>query len=284
MIVAFGSYNRGPSFALGPLGTFSMYDLQTIIVKKIQDGESIDRAEAEELADKHAKRAIYTSRETGQSYRFRQRPPGDFKKGSFRTVKVEPGISIVVGDLKRGMKKLGKRRRRNPESGDDLAPQDIIHYEGRLPDPGPCAWLGDATQICWVAVQGRGKNKREEWDDHDGWMMLWSPRLVSIICVPRQELEPTDDSSQDTSDIVKRFNKRSPAGSGYCKIPATKLVELGKAKHIVYRSDKWNPSTFHDYIHDFQQGVRCFADSKKNPKMFVICGGRLTVTERGLIY
>jgi hypothetical protein len=260
------------------------FDLQTIIVKKKQGRRTLDRDSAQKVADKHAKKAIYTSRETGQSFRFRQRPPSDFVDDSFRTAKLGDHVSLVYGKLKRGKKPLGKRRR-NPESPEDtLYPQDVIHYEGRLPDPGPCAWLGDATQVCWIRVGGTGKLDRQEWEDENGWMMLWSPLLSAVICVPKQELQPSPDTDEDTETIVKRFNKRNPRGQSYCDIPAAKLDELGKAKHIVYRSDKWNPGTFHDYIHDFQAGVRCFADNPIKPKVIVICGGRLTVTERGLIY
>ena len=38
--------------------------------------------------------------ETSTSYRFRQREPGDFKPRSFRTIKIETGVSAVVGKLK----------------------------------------------------------------------------------------------------------------------------------------------------------------------------------------
>jgi hypothetical protein len=71
---------------------------QTIIVKK---EVAKTRKQAEKLARLHADR-IYTSRETSQSYRFRQRNPKDFDPKSFVTVKMEPGISIVLGKLKKG--------------------------------------------------------------------------------------------------------------------------------------------------------------------------------------
>ena len=278
----------GPSFAAGSPDTFvnpGTYDLQTVIVKKSFDGQDRTREDAAEIADRHAKRALYTSRETSTSFRFRQRPPTDFIKSSFRTKNIGDGVSLVFGRLKRGMKPLGKRRRRNPGHSDDgIHPQDVIHFQGCLPDPGPCAWLGAATEVCWVKVLGRKSYERETWDNPDGWMMLWSPKLSAVICVPQGEMEPSDEEDGDVSSIVKRWNKRSPSASGYMDIPKCSLEELGKAKHIVYRSDKWNPGAFHDYIHDFQEGVRCFTDNPKSPRMFVICGGRLTVTERGLIY
>ena len=38
--------------------------------------------------------------ETGTSFRFRQREPGDFKPRSFRTTSIARGVSIVIGRLK----------------------------------------------------------------------------------------------------------------------------------------------------------------------------------------
>ena len=38
--------------------------------------------------------------ETSSSFRFRQRDPGDFKKGSFRTFSMTTGVKAVAGRLK----------------------------------------------------------------------------------------------------------------------------------------------------------------------------------------
>jgi ATP-dependent DNA ligase len=70
---------------------------QTVIVNK---SIATNREQAQAIAKQFADR-LYTSRETGQSYRFRQKPPEVFKDGSFRTSKVAPGVSIVYGKLKK---------------------------------------------------------------------------------------------------------------------------------------------------------------------------------------
>lgn len=71
-------------------------DIQTIIVPK-------DRyptlAEAERVAKRYAPKAIYTHRETTNEWRFRMRPPEDFKQSTFITIKRGP-VQIVVGELK----------------------------------------------------------------------------------------------------------------------------------------------------------------------------------------
>ncbi len=281
----------GPSFATGSLGTFSnpsKYDLQTVIVKKVHDGRRRSRSQAERIADEHAHRAIYTSRETSTSYRFRQRPPSDFVEGTFRTRGIGNGVSLVFGKLKRGMRVHRKSdRRRNPDGEEfegGILPQDIVHFQSCLPDPGPCAWLGETLQVTWVEVLGRFKYETREWDSAGNWMMLWSPRLSAVICVPCKDLTAAQSGDDKAEEIVRRWSKREPRKSATCTIPQAELVELGKAKSIVYRSDKWQEGTDQDYIHEFQEGVRCFADNADSPGIFVICGGRLTVTERGLIY
>jgi hypothetical protein len=38
--------------------------------------------------------------ETGDSFRMRQRDPGDFEAGSFRTITLRPGVKAVIGRRK----------------------------------------------------------------------------------------------------------------------------------------------------------------------------------------
>lgn len=71
---------------------------QTVIVKK---AVAPTRGAAKRLARPHADR-ITTSRETGQSFRFRQRPTDCFVEGTYRTAKLPNGVSIIYGVLKRG--------------------------------------------------------------------------------------------------------------------------------------------------------------------------------------
>jgi hypothetical protein len=83
------------------------WDMQTVIVDK---SVAPTRKDATEVARDFAKR-IYTSRETKTSWRFRQRPPGDFVKGTFRTRPIRArGVSLIYGRLKRGAKPATKRR------------------------------------------------------------------------------------------------------------------------------------------------------------------------------
>lgn len=74
---------------------------QTILVSK---AAAPTREEAERIARRHADR-IYTSRETANFWRFRQRPPGCFT-GAFRSEKIRNGkVILVYGTLKKGAEK-----------------------------------------------------------------------------------------------------------------------------------------------------------------------------------
>lgn len=82
--------------------------LQTVIVKKTL---APTRSRARQEARKHADR-IYTSRETGTSFRFRQRPPKCFQKSSYRTECIRRGsVCLVYGQLKAKMRDRKECRR-----------------------------------------------------------------------------------------------------------------------------------------------------------------------------
>jgi len=77
--------------------------LQTVLVKKTA---APTLKEAKKLAAQHADR-IYTSRETKNTWRFRQRPPGCFTEGpnTYTTVCIRGGkVCLVYGRLKKGAK------------------------------------------------------------------------------------------------------------------------------------------------------------------------------------
>jgi hypothetical protein len=335
-------------------------NLQTVIVSKdLAD----TRAEATEIAREFANR-IYTSRETKNTWRFRQRPPKDFKKGTFRTFKVPgtDGVSMVYGtlknprprwlpaegvpevrrwerDIKRAKKatnlkdlaeiaKEGRGWMDSPnmlavfdhavvkrardfgvECGDSLKMveecvdrlienqdrtlfTDIVENPKRkkvpknpkvLPDPGDCAWLGTLLEWAWF------KRKNEFlWEPDGAWAFLWSPRIKGVIGIPDPTLRNrlSKVSRRDgAAKLFERFTSRDASNTYEIEIPRVKLQKLGRAGHIVYRSDKWNPGTDIDYIHDFKDGVQLFVGpTLEKPEVFLCFGGRLTCTERGLVY
>lgn len=76
-----------------------MMALQTILVKK---SAAPTLKAATKLAKPHADR-IYTHRETKNYWRFRQRPPGCFEEGGYRTRCIRSGaVCLVYGRIKAG--------------------------------------------------------------------------------------------------------------------------------------------------------------------------------------
>lgn len=344
-------------------------NLQTVIVSK---DVARKREEATEVAREFANR-IYTSRQTKDSWRFRQRPPSDFKKGTFRTFSVpgKKGISLVYGELKAAKKRTKNARPRYiPPAGvqrvnrwedameeaqaatnlQDLAniaetarakgwhrslmmrttfeeavidrarqfgvecgdhPEEItdcvdelIANQNRtlfddlepnpklkkvpmnprvMPDPGPCAWLGGLLEWAWM--KGRSEYL---WEPDGSWAFLWSPHIKGVIGIPdpstRKRLSKVSRAG-GAAKLFERFTADQASNTYEIEIPKVKLHKLGRAGHIVYRSDKWNPGQDIDYIHDFKEGVQLFVGpSLEKPQVFLCFGGRLTCTERGLVY
>ena len=70
--------------------------VQTVILSKTRFRTA---AEARRWARAHDFRTDKID-ETENSFRFRQRNPGDFKPRSFRTKEIDRGVSIVTGHLK----------------------------------------------------------------------------------------------------------------------------------------------------------------------------------------
>ena len=150
-----------------------------------------------------------------------------------------------------------------------------------MPDPGPMSWLG--TTLEWKWKGGKWENGKED------WLFLWSPKYKAVVAVKcPKKMDKLDKVSRrgGAAKTFERFMSRDPKATFDAEIPACKLVKLGDAVHIVYRSDKWkHGKKTEDYIHEFGKGVEIYCGpSKKNPDVFICFGGRLTATERGLVF
>lgn len=155
----------------------------------------------------------------------------------------------------------------------------------RMPDPGACANLGNLLEF-------KFKNGNQEgiWD-HEGqdYLFMWSPKYKAIVCVkePSRKLYNGKVSRKGgAAKMYERFAARPASKTFEIEIPDCKLQKLGKAIHIVYRSDKWSDARKKtDYIHDFGKGVQLYCGpSLQDPEVFLCFGGKLTCTERGLVF
>lgn len=164
-----------------------------------------------------------------------------------------------------------------------------------MPDPGPCSWLGSVVEWSWQIPHGdTAKNIDENgnaiWDPKGEWMFLWSPKYKAIVSVrrPRNMYRLAQVSRYGgAAKMFEVFADRPAENTFEIDIPAVPLKKIGKkAQHIVYRSDKWSPKRLDsDYIHDLGKDVNLFCGpSLENPEVFLCCGGKLTLTKRGLVW
>jgi hypothetical protein len=82
--------------------------------------------------------------------------------------------------------------------------------------------------------------------------------------------------------LFRRWAMRPSTGRKDVSIRPYTMRPYGRAKHVVYWSDKWGDDA--EYVHKFSPNVRMAMASGNPPKAIALAGGRLTVTERGLVY
>lgn len=66
-------------------------------------------------------------------------------------------------------------------------------------------------------------------------------------------------------------------------VPGRKMERIGRAINIVYRSDKFaRPGKTSDYIHPFDSYPVVSVDSKANPKIVALRGGKIRIKQEGI--
>jgi hypothetical protein len=172
-------------------------------------------------------------------------------------------------------------------------------------DPGPVAWIGSLVEWGWELKPGESVGKVDDkgtalWEPKSEWMFCWSPKYKAVVAVklPRNMYKMAEVSRYGgAAKMFEVFTARPAENTFEIEVPKVPLQRVGnKAVHIVYQSDKWSPDkTPSDYIHAFQK--KCTAadcrsknvqlycgPSLRNPKVFLCFGGKLTLTERGLVW
>ncbi len=213
----------------------SKENLQTIIVSK---STASTRKRAEKLARPHARR-LYTSRETGVSWRFRQRPPSDFIGGSFRSFPLpnEPGVVLVYGKLKRAHNPGDQRWLQFRRGGDD---RDQIMREWDF-------WMAFDTQIKGVR-SGAGLRKAVEVvEERELGIPLIQGLVVRSVADRARALRLTGVSSSTENDekIYRRIREARIGNPGRKRNKSTKREakkpSVKPPKSIKLRSPKIMP-------------------------------------------
>jgi len=222
-----------------------------------------------------------------------------------RVIDSDTIFNMLVRDIGEKARRMGESLGRRTTDANEIYFEKLLKLEGNrsrpltfddfksgrvqtkiyktMPDPGAVAWLGSVLEWKWDdgISDSFWRNGRQD------WMFMWSPALKGVIAMKKKRMKKLPEVSRKdgAAKLFEVFSARKAAATHEMSLPKMKLHKLGSAKHIIYRSDKWNPDECVDYIHEFKAGVVLLCGpTKKNPEIFLCYGGKLTCTERGLVW
>lgn len=202
---------------------------------------------------------------TADYHRYRQSPPFNFEKGTFRTITLgaaSKGIKAVIAVPKgeANPKRKKKAPRKSPWVPTllvDLADAKSIDLEGgeqlKFPFSGSFAVCStrSGTEL-WIVSRKGGKNVRT-----------------------------TDEKGEKLYESFTGF-EHDELGK-MIHVNPKNMVKIGRAMNIVYRSDKFSrPGDTSDYIHPFTHYPTVSVDNVKRPSIVALRGGRIKVRKEGI--
>jgi uncharacterized protein YegJ (DUF2314 family) len=115
--------------------------------------------------------------------------------------------------------------------------------------------------------------------------LFWSEKRRALVWVHggRDPSNWTDNPA--TGPIAsrhRRWHGDEPTERGSVELPAGPLAKLGPALRIVYSAERYRDGI--PRHHDFSAGVAAYAQKGRGARVFEVRGGRLTLTDRGLVY
>jgi hypothetical protein len=89
------------------------------------------------------------------------------------------------------------------------------------------------------------------------------------------------DKVQRGMQLYSKWSEFEPSSGELTTSPKGFLTCLGRAKSIVYNSDKW-VARARSYIHTFKNMPKCWVNKKTNPTLLVLTGGAIRVEKEGI--
>ena len=178
---------------------------------------------------------------------------------------------------------------RRGKSGGNSSKHVKLRNPKRTPAFEHLAWMGSDCESGRLVEWKLKDGTVIDLDGREKWIFLWSPKykaIVSIRCPKDLRKMMKVDRSNGAAKIVERFMARDADMTWESYVPDVPLVKLGPAEHAVYRNDKWRKrGDNRDYIHELGKGVKLYCGpSRERPEIFICFGGKLTATERGLVF
>lgn len=186
-------------------------------------------------------------------HRFRQEKPEKFDKKTFRTIEFGNQIKAVIG--------VEKQKRKNPTTGISI--------------PSTLVILGECLEIFLENAVYEPKGS-----------LLCSNVSGSVLFVlmPGRKLRdmPAGKRAAAAARLYSRFTNFEADMAQHKTITDTgKTIKVGRVLGISYVSDKFSHKK-HNYLHTFKHYPLMSADSKKNPGIIRISGGKIGVERRGI--
>ncbi len=149
--------------------------------------------------------------------------------------------------------------------------------------------LGRALEL--VTLEGDNVTR---WDEVAGWHLLTTadafnrePGYASLFIVPGEFTGDLGDAPTAAARAYRRWHKRDFDMVGALEVPDSAGTKIGRALRLDYASDKWNRrGAIIEYTHDFTEDEAlppiAYVRNREDPKAFVLSGGHMTITERGI--
>jgi len=93
--------------------------------------------------------------------------------------------------------------------------------------------------------------------------------------------KPISKTSEKAEKLRRSFTGKMDIKTRIVDVSEKKLIRFGVCKAVVYESDKYG-RTLKEYIHDFKTAPVLNVDSIYEPRIVVISGSKIRVTERGI--
>lgn len=203
---------------------------------------------------------------SGEYHRFRQRPPFQFTKGTFRTItfgKASNGLKAVVAVPRAGQAKPNPKKKANPKNRKSRIPALLVDIaDARAIE------LEDGRELQF-RIAGKFAMCANKAGDE-----LW---ILSRKGGKRVMTE--DDKAEKLFEKFTGFE--ADMDGALVQLPALLLTRLGRAMSIIYRSDKFSTKPA-DYIHAFKKYPTVSVDNMKRPRIVAIRGGKIRVTAEGI--
>lgn len=207
---------------------------------------------------------------TADYHRFRQFPPFQYKKGTFRT--------IQFGAARNGIKAVIAVPRQN-KSNANPTPKRTKKTTGRVSRIP--ALLVDIADARAVELED-GSTLRFALKDRYALCCNRKGDEIWIMSRKRSKRVSAEGQDANAERLYERFTGYEADEVGnLVQFPPITLERVGRAISVKYRSDKFSRNS-HDYLHPFKFYPTVSVDRKKNPRVIALRGGKIQVTTEGI--